>query len=256
MIPMKNLFIYIALVGLQMFSMSIGVQAQKNWTQRPISQWKQIALINNVKFNNAKYNNPYAGSAFLLDTGKGIVAVTAKHVLLLAKSKQMNSVHFKGSLKQWIFHPKGDSAQPIVAERLINADNNELLDPAKLMDKDCIVFSLKSVPNHIRALKLRNTPIQPNEIVYVIGCPYVDKSCVQNVYKGTFVRKQGVNLLVRLENTQLNLGGMSGGAVIDKNGEVVGVVSRMLRDAQTKEVLLAPVSTNYLKKVLKRYKKL
>ncbi|OJJ16126.1 hypothetical protein BKI52_35760 [marine bacterium AO1-C] len=234
----------------------IEILAQNKWTQKPVSQWKQIALINNVKFTDAKYNNPYAGSAFLLDTGKEIVAVTAKHVLLLAKSKPMTSVHFKGTLKEWAFHPKGDSTKPIIAKELVNTDINEKLNPAKLMNKDCIVFSLKDVPKHIQALKLRNTPIQPNETVYVIGCPYVDKSCVQNVYKGKFVRTQGVNLLVRLENAQLNLGGMSGGAVIDKNGKVVGVVSRMLRDSKTKEVLLAPISTNYLKKVLKQYKKM
>ena len=253
---MKNLITYLTLIVLLMFSTCIEVQAQKQWTQKPVSQWKQIALINNVKFQNSKYNNSYAGSAFLLNTGKGVVAVTAKHVLLLAKSKQMNSVHFRGTLKAWAFHPKGDSTRPILAKRLINADINEPLDPAKLMNKDCIVFSLQSTPKHIQALKLRERPIQPNETVYVIGCPYADKNCVQNVYKGTFVRKQGVNLLVQLENTSLNLGGMSGGAVIDRNGDVVGVVSRMLRDAQTKEVLLAPVSTDYLKKVLKQYKKL
>lgn len=259
---MKNRLISLTNQGIiliALFCLSITMNAQgqnKSWTQKPLNQWEQIALINNVKFNDAKSNNPYAGSAFLLDTGKEIVAVTAKHVLFFAKSKQMNSVHFRGTLKEWAFHPKGDSSQLIVAERLLNADINEKLDPAKLMAKDCIVFTLKKKPSHIKTLKLRQTPISANETVYAVGYPYVDKNGGQNVYKGKFLRKSGANLLIKLEDSKLNLRGMSGGAVIDKNGELVGIVSRTMRDPQTKEILFAPVTTDYLKQVLKQNQKI
>lgn len=251
---MKNL-LHWAITIILFGGIVTNVSAQKKWTQKPYAQWEQIALINHVKFTDPQYNNSYAGSAFLLDTGKEVVACTAKHVLFLAKSKAMNSVHFRGTLKKWLFHPKGDSSKPIIADRLLNTDINEKLD-GKIMAKDCIVFTLKTKPRHIQTLRLRKTPIRANETVYVIGCPYVDKDCVQNVYKGKFVKRQGHNLLVRLENRKINLGGMSGGAVIDTNGEVVGIVSRMIREAKTKELFLGPVSTEYLKEILRKHKKM
>lgn len=235
---------------------NVNVRAQKKWTKETLAKSKHIALVNDVKFKNAKFNNAHAGTAFLLDTGNEIVACTAKHVLFFAKSKAMNSVHFRGTLETWAFHPKGDNSHPIVADKLLNADMDEKLDPAKIMSRDCIVFTLKSQPKHIQTLKLRHTPLQTNETVFVLGYPYADKSNTQNIYQGKFVKNQGNNLLVKLEDTKIRLNGMSGGAVIDEQGRLVGLVSRMIRDPKTKEMYLAPTSTKYLQEVLKKHQKI
>ena len=232
------------------------IQAQKKWTKQSIIKGKPIALLNDVSFKQAEHNNAHAGSAFLLDTGNEIVGVTAKHVLFLAKTKAMNAVHFRGGLKKWAFHPKGDKTNPVIAQRLLNANADEKLDFGKIMHKDCLVFSLQTQPTHIQVLKLRKTPLQANETVFVLGYPYADKSNAMHVYQGKFVKNKASNLLIRLEDTKIRLNGMSGGPVVDEQGRLVGVVSRRIKDETTGEVYFAPVSTDYLKTVLKTHKKI
>jgi hypothetical protein len=63
--------------------------------------WPSITLINKVEFFDSSYNNHNAACGFLLRFKNDTFAISAKHVLLVAKTDSMHSVHFGNYLKQW-----------------------------------------------------------------------------------------------------------------------------------------------------------
>ncbi|WP_448550523.1 hypothetical protein [Thalassotalea fusca] len=49
-------------------------------------QEQQFSGINQVKFNNAEYDNAFAGNAFLISFNEKLFAVTVKHALMVEKT--------------------------------------------------------------------------------------------------------------------------------------------------------------------------
>ena len=78
-----------------------------DWINEPQDEWPQIALINEVWYSTGeRYVHPsfeYAATGFLIDTGEDTLAVTAKHVLWVAKTSTMNAVDFQGKLMNLIY---------------------------------------------------------------------------------------------------------------------------------------------------------
>ncbi len=66
-------------------------------------------FLNDVKFKNSKFDNPHAGSSFLVRYKRKIYACTAKHVLLFAKTDSMKTVSFGDELTSWKLTSKVNS---------------------------------------------------------------------------------------------------------------------------------------------------
>jgi hypothetical protein len=73
-------------------------------------------------------------------------------------------------------------------------------------------------------LQLRSTPVATGEHVYLLGCPYVETTCVQNVYRGVVVDRQETLFAYSLD-PPVDLRGFSGAPIVDAAGHVVGVMS-------------------------------
>ena len=61
-------------------------------------------------------------------------------------------------------------------------------------------------------------------MVYLIGCPYVEATCKQNVYVGKVTMRAQDRFRYDID-PPVDLRGFSGAPVIDRNGHVVGVTT-------------------------------
>jgi hypothetical protein len=113
----------------------------KNWIDEPQNQWPQITMINHIEYIDKIHS--VAGCSFLLDTGDDTLAATAKHILTYFKSKNMNSVSFKNTLKTWKMYPKNNPVDSVIVDKLINENADEAIDKPIASKVDWLLFSIK-----------------------------------------------------------------------------------------------------------------
>ena len=162
----------ICLLGFQAMFEPGRVQGEDDygkWMRKPQHEWPQITLINQIEYTDKKH--PIAGCGFLLDTGNEVLAATAKHVLTFFKSGAMDSVSFKKTLKTWRMFPKNKPDDLVILDTLINENREEPLGEIP-PDRDWLLFTVKKRSHNIQPLKLRSSPVQPGEKVYIIGWRY------------------------------------------------------------------------------------
>jgi len=248
-------FNHMSKIQLLFFLLPLFCTAQQKeiWVDKSFEKWPQIALINTVEFNNGdRYIDPsfdYAGTGFLIDTGKDTLAATAKHVLWIARNKKSKTVQINDELKKWIMISKLNRIDSVVVDKLINEDSSEILQGPKstITERDWIIFSIKDVSPNIHLLKPRYTTLVPGERVYMIACAYADSTSV--AYEGMLIRKEGMDLLIEFHSNK-NLAGSSGSPVIDANGHLIGILSSSTKDNVTGKNINVAVSTEYLYKVI------
>ncbi|QDU58492.1 hypothetical protein Pan181_47290 [Aeoliella mucimassa] len=91
---------------------------------------------------------------------------------------------------------------------------------------DWLVLSIENAdPLPGYPLKLRKEPVRIGETVYLIGCPYIEQDCKQNVYTGTITERAfGDRFRYDIE-PPVDIRGFSGAPIIDEKGYVVGVMT-------------------------------
>ncbi len=203
-------------------------------------------LISDVKFKNSKFDNPHAGSGFLLEYKNKIYAVTAKHVLFFAKTDSMKTVSFGGDLKSWEFSSKASPNKKVLAGKLINENSNE---PIEMPPKgDWLIFEIEGIiPKDIAIYSLRDKPLNINEDVYFLGYPYKSTQAVN--IKGTFIGLTEDNNL-RLDVSKGTYNGCSGGPVLDSQGKLAGLVSMGYFNQKENKMIFEPASLEYFKQVI------
>lgn len=228
-------------------------QEPEKFMSKPSDQWPIIALINQVLYKNGdSYIAPsftYAGTGFLIDTGKDTLAATAKHILWIAKNKQSSGVAINAELASWAMRPKGNSPAVAIIGQLLNEDPAEILEGknSTILERDWLVFSVQSATPDIHPLKPRYTAIRPGEKLFIISNAYADSSV--KIFEGKLVRKLGGDLLIE-RNMADHQGGSSGSPVIDAYGYLVGVISSASSDPVSHKNVSIAISTEYLRDVL------
>ena len=198
---------------------------QETWIDKPQKEWPQITMINRIEYVDKSH--PIAACSFLLETEKGVFAVTAKHVLTYFKSASMTSVAFGESLKQWTMFPKNNPADVVEVEALINENREEPIDRAIPPSVDWLLFTVKSRSPCIQPLKFRETPLRPQEKIYIIGWRYSDKEGPQVVYEGNYVESSDGAVIISTKLLSDNrTPGLSGSPVIDAQGHLIGIMSQ------------------------------
>ena len=249
-IPMIKIIAILSVMPFAVFS-----QKKETWIEKPKEQWPTIALVNEVLYKNGDtYEDPslreigYAGTGFLIDTGKDTLAVTAKHVLWIARNRKSNTVNINDDLEKWIMRPKS-STNVILMDKLLNEDNKEVLvgEESTIMERDWLIFSIKKTPKEVHPLKVRYIPLKPGEKIYRISNPYQSKTTV--IYESRVIRTEGTDIFMETDTTRLKPGS-SGSPVIDANGYLVGIQSSAFGDPKTGKDVEIAVSTSYLQAFL------
>lgn len=210
-----------------------------------------ISGINSVAFNQSEFDKNFAGNGFLIEHKQKIYAVTVKHVLLEAKTNKMKTVWLRDELKSWKIHPNNDKTKFVELGRLINSDRSEKID-IQILQKDWLLFEVKDNHSDFVPLKIRTQPLAPKEQVTALGCSYANKvQCSQDSYIGYLKSYDRYNLRVHLQGIKsLNLAGLSGSPVVDKNMNLVGIVSNILPSSDGKDLDFAPARLDYLLSIL------
>ncbi len=208
---------------------------------------KPIGLINNVSFKNPSFNKPNASNGFLVQYKNEAYAITAKHILNIAKTDKMKFVDFEGELKQWKMHSKNDSTQYVIIDKLLNTNKTDSLTWT-YMDanwdnyNDWLVFSIKENKTKHKPLKIRTKPLKKDETLYVVGWSYKDSIGTQRVYQYKFDKVDGNYYNLKQIKGPKSLGGLSGSPVLDRNGNVIGLVSSGWVDEKSNEVYMQATS--------------
>lgn len=216
----------------------------------PIKKWQQnsIGLINNVSYSDSAFDNPNASNGFLVQHKNKTYAITAKHILMIAKTDDMKFVDFEGNLKQWKMHPKNDSTSYLIIDELLNTNRTDSLNWDYMFTNwdtynDWLVFSIKENKTNHKPLKFRKKPLEKGENLYAIGWSYSDTTGIQRVYEYQFDETEGnYHNLTQIKGPK-SLGGLSGAPIVDQQGELVGLVTSGGEDEVTKEIYLQATST-------------
>jgi Fe-S cluster assembly iron-binding protein IscA len=191
------------------------------WAARPPAAWPQILLTNKATFRGHTGLN--GASAFLIKGPDGrVLAATARHLLGgdggVAPEVPVEAL--ERDLASWRLHPRTQPSHFVAIERPFSANY------------DMVVLELKPQEGELPAhpLQVRTDPLRVGEKVFLVGCPYSEAGCRQNVYAGRVTeRLQGPGFLFDV-SPPVVLRGFSGAPVVDAHGYAVGVLQGMSGD--------------------------
>jgi hypothetical protein len=192
----------------------------EHWASKPPREWPQLVLTNHAEFNG---HTPLRGaSAFLVKTRDSrTLAATARHLIGENGGVQpeISLAALNGAIRSWRMYPRTLPGDSVMAENVGCSG----LDDENL---DWLILTIKNTGKALPAtpLMLRAQPAQIGEKVYLVGCPYVEEACKQNVYPGKVTTRVGDRFRYDID-PPVDIRGFSGAPIIDRNGHVVGVMT-------------------------------
>ncbi len=193
-----------------------GPVLREPWASQPPENWPQIVLTNDATFRRS---TPLIGaSAFLVRDAKGrVLGVTARHLLGRAGGvKPAVSVRaLDDELDSWKLHPRAQDRPSVLLDRPLAARFDMVCLTLKPQEEELPGFPLRP----------RTRPVEAGDKIYLLGCPYREGGCRQNVYPGRVTRRERGPLFRFTLETPIEVRGFSGAPVIDENGQAAGVLT-------------------------------
>jgi hypothetical protein len=191
------------------------------WARLPFDRWPQLVLTNDAAFQG---RTPLHGASGFLVRGPGgaIHLATARHLIGVNGGVQPDVAiaELDRVLVHWNVFPRTQpetsvDAAGVSSQRLIATDSDWLL----------LKTTGAPVKEPSYPLTLRAKPVAVGERVFMVGCPYSELRCRQNVYQGV-VTARAAGTLFRFDiDPPVIVPGFSGAPILDEQGLVVGVVS-------------------------------
>lgn len=181
----------------------------------------QILLSNSAEFIDHSGLN--GASAFLVKYQNKVYAITAKHLIGEAggvepeiKVNELNKY-----FKSWKMFPrvsiKPGTDTVVIRKSKLNYD---------LLKKDILFLEVDNSDYNVFPLRIQfSLPIEGDKL-YIIGCPYSEKNCRQNIYEVKFDSYDPeTGMLISISNHKVEMAGFSGAPLVNSNGDVVGAVT-------------------------------
>lgn len=181
----------------------------------------QVLLTNEAEFK--AHSGLSGASAFLVRYNNEIYAVTARHLLGEAGGvePEIRPEELSKYLDYWIMYPR-------VANKLSNDSVSIAAASYKELEAntDLLLLKTEAYQGNLYALEPGFSKLSEGEQLFILGCPYAEEDCRQNVYPIKFMgHDQASGLMAcRLED-RLELSGFSGAPVLNASGQVVGILS-------------------------------
>lgn len=230
--------------------------AQENgWIEKPKGEWPLISLTNHVWYKNGdRFVDPsfdYAGTGFTVRNKGKVYAITAKHVLWIARNKNAQQVKVNNDLERWVMRARGSPTDSVVIDQLVNGDSTEVLEgrESTILERDLIVFTVKSITRNIQTLRLGNTAVRKGQRVFIIGNPYGSTAPV--IIDSRIVDKFGTDMLIE-QPANSEIAGLSGSPVLDDKGFVIAVFSSVSTAPVTGEPVIVATSMEYFDAVVSK----
>lgn len=227
--------------------LSISAYCQEKQSKK---SFEAIALTNRIAFVDSTFDQPRFSCGFLVKYQSDTFAVTAKHLLKIIKTDQMQTLNFENQVKSWTLFPLDKKDQLVVTGKLLNEDKSASLDESSTYQQDWLLFSLKSNHAKVKPLAIRTTPLIPGEKCYVIGWTRKIETGSQRVYEFEYYKTIGDRILLKDIIVPEQFGGLSGAPVVDEQGLVVGIVSGATADPDTNKKYFSPCAISGLLKFL------
>lgn len=184
------------------------------------------ALVSNIVFNDPAYNQTQYYCGFLLKYQNDTFAVTAKHVLQRIHPA-LKTVYLEPFIKSWRMYVPGHESAAVSIHQLINANRSEDISGYRQLNNDFLVFSIDQNQSKVKPLEPRLTPLNPGEKLYVLGWTGDRRSGAQQVFEFQFEKTQGQLLFPKTRIVPDAFEKLGGAPVVDEQGLLVGVVTRL-----------------------------
>lgn len=190
------------------------------WISEDKSNWPQLVLTNQADF--VGHTSLNGASGFLLETDEGtVLAATARHLIGAngGVEPEIAVDRLPKKIKSWRMYPRTLPNDFVEVESLAceGLDNDAL---------DWLLLSIKNTDKlPSRPLCMRRKPVSVGEKIFLLGCPYSEGECKQNVYSGMVTERAYSDRFRYDLDPPVDIRGFSGAPIMDVNGLVVGVMT-------------------------------
>jgi len=95
-----------------------------------------------------------------------------------------------------------------------------------LLTKDILLLEVENSNYNILPLGINFTLPVEGDKLYIIGCPYSEENCKQNIYEVKFNSYDSeTGMLISISNNKIEMAGFSGAPLVNSEGDVVGAVT-------------------------------
>jgi len=179
----------------------------------------QILLTNEANFK--QHTSLFGASSSLIRFRSKVFAVTAKH--LIGKDggvePEIEPKNLALYFENWIMYPRVSEKSYDTIQIKNTSFNYEQVN------SDILLLEVKNSKNNIYALSPNFELPNENDSLFIIGCPYSEVNCKQNIYNVSYVSFDPESKsLICLMKDKVELSGFSGAPIIDIEGKIVGIL--------------------------------